>query len=457
MHGRRLTGLAAAVLGAGAAPPASTAPVDVFRPAESADALLVKESGSWDRHLHDALGLPAWLDLAVEQRTRFEHLAGPFRPGEPGSQTQYPQRTRLRLGVDGPGPLRFLAELQDARTHADGPRDFTGGEIDEIDVLQLFLAATGRDLLGTGLRGDVHVGRLTLDVASRRLVARNSFRNTTNAFDGLHVQVGDGAAWRVRAFATRPVVIEPGPFDDESGSGQRFWGVAWEDTRLGWLNLDAFYLGLKDRTGGRDYTTLGARGFRAPRARQLDWEVELMGQLGKRGARDQRAFAGHAELGFTFAAPSSPRLAAQLDYASGSAAPDGGESGTFDPLFGARRFDLDPTGIYGPFRRSNIVSPGLRLVVSPLPKLKAQLKVRHWELAQARDAFAGTGLQDPTGRAGRNLGQDVELQVQWTPLAWLVLDAGYDHWFKGSYLERVPGAPSSRDSDYVYVSTQVRF
>ena len=68
------------------------------------------------------------------------------------------------------------------------------------------------------------------------------------------------------------------------------------------------------------------------------------------------------------------------------------------------------------------------------------------ELAQARDAFVGTGLQDATGAAGRHLGVDLELRVQWRPTPWLAVDAGYEHWFKGSYLDRVPNTSSTRAS-----------
>jgi len=427
--------LRAAVLGASWLLAAAVArggdPEAVTRPAETADAVLVKEATSWDRVLHDALGLPDWLDLAAEQRTRFEFLEDPFRPGEPHTQTQYVLRTRLRLGLDGPGPLRFLAEIQDARAYGNGPRDFTGSEFDRVDVLQLFASASSRDLLGSGLRGDVHVGRMTLDLGGRRTLARNGFRNTTNAFDGVHFQLGSAEGlWRVRAFYTRPVIIDPGYLDDESTSNQRFWGLAFEDKRISWLNLDVSYLGLRDRLGGREYQTFGARALRAAKVSQLDYELELIGQLGDRGQLDHSAFAGHAELGYTFALPFSPRLAGQFDYASGTADPDGSESHTFDPLFGARRGDLVATGIFGPFRRSNILSPGVRLLVSPRSDLKLQLKVRYWELAQARDAFVGTGLRDVTGEAGRQLGTDVELSVQWSPTPWLTLDAVYDHWFK---------------------------
>jgi hypothetical protein len=99
----------------------------------------------------------------------------------------------------------------------------------------------------------------------------------------------------------------------------------------------------------------------------------------------------------------------------------------------------------------------VRLVLSPHPDVKAQLKLRYWELAQARDAFVGNGLQDATGAAGRHLGVDVELRVQWRPTPWLLVDAGYDHWFKGSYLDRVPNVSSTSDSDYLYLQTRFWF
>ncbi len=453
-----LVAAAAFASAAGAAEPAKpAAAAGAWKPAETADAVLIQENVSWQRHLHDALGLPEWIDLAIEHRTRFEYLGNSFRPGEPSTQTQYPQRTRLRLGLDGPGPLRFLAEIQDARTWGDGPRDFTVLMENKVDVLQLLVAATTKDLLGSGLRGDLHLGRMTLDVASRRLVARNSFRNTTNAFDGGHVQIGDGKDWRLRGFFVLPVLPKPGYLDDDPSTRALFWGVAAEAKRAAWLELEIYYLGLHDRILRRDYSTYGVRGLRRPKPAQLDYELELIGQFGERGRQDHTAFASHAALGYTLDAPWKPRLVAQLDYASGTEDPNGDASHGFDPLFGARRFDLNPTGIFGAFRRSNILSPGVRVVVSPLETVRAQVKVRHWQLAEKRDAFSGTGLRDRSGDSGRQLGQDVELSAQWTPAPWLTLDVGYDHWFKGSYMDEVPGTPTRDDTDYAYVSALVRF
>jgi hypothetical protein len=450
---------------------------EAARPKETADAPLTREDVGWPRLLRGWLGLPEWLELAFEQRTRFELLDEPFRPGESDTQTQYPQRTRLRVGADGPGPLRFLAELQDSRTWSDGPDDFTGATIDELSFAQLFASATGHELFGRKLRGDLHVGRLSLDVASRRLVARNAFRNTTNAFDGVHAALGDGASWRARAFWTRPALLDPSWFENESEGQQRFWGAAFEERRVAWLNLDLYYLGLHDEIASgsslaRRYHTFGARALKPPKAAQWDYEFEAAGQLGDRSVRrgtpavsvdlDHQAYMGHLEAGYTWARAWSPRLAVQLDIASGTSDAAGDVSHSFDPLFGARRGDLMPTGIFGPFRRSNILSPGLRLQLVPRPDLKLNLKCRYWQLAQRRDAFVGTGLRDATGQSGDRLGSDLEIAATWSPRPWLFVDVGWDHWWKGTYLDGVadttgtPPTISTEDSDYAWLAVSFR-
>jgi len=459
-----LSGIASLAFLAGFTSPSSAeATAAVFKPAETADAVLHAENVAWSRHLHDALRLPTWLDLAVDQRTRFELLDDPWRPGESQKQTQIPQRSRLRLGIDAPGGIRILGEFQDARVWSDRPNDFTTFPVDHFDVLQLFVSETRKNLFGRGLRIDGHVGRLSLDLGSRRVLARNEFRNTTNAFDGVHLQLGsDERTWRVRAFYTLPVEIQDGDvLDDKISARRRFYGIAYEDLRNPWLLLDAYHLGLDALSANLSYRTYGLRAYRRPAPGQVDYEGELITQFGERGPndaeRDQSAWAVHAELGHTFDIVWSPRIAFQLDYASGSDDPSDDDSHTFDPLFGARRFDLDPTGIFGAFRRANFLSPGVRVGLLPTKTLRLDLKVRHWRLDEARDAFSGTGLVDASGDAGRDLGTDLELRARWDAAEWLGFDVGYDHWWKGSYLDDVAGARTRGDSDYFYAQSRIRF
>ena len=148
------------------------------------------------------------------------------------------------------------------------------------------------------------------------------------------------------------------------------------------------------------------------------------------------------------------------DYASGTKNPNGNKSHTFDSLFGARRFEYSATSLFGPFYRSNISSPGIRLITHPHPTLAINLKYRAWYLAQSKDKWVNSGMQDQTGAAGNFLGQDVEVRLQWHPTPNTTIDAGYDHFFKGSYIKNqtnVPGNPPSNDTNYFYIQTEVMF
>ena len=435
--------------------PARAEPDPPSRPHETADQVLIGSNASWERRLHEWLLLPAWLDVGIEHRTRFEALTEPWRPGEEGRNEQLPQRTRLRIGLDPQPWLRFLVEFEDARTHFDGRHEFTGNTINQTDVLQLLGALRADDLFGSGLRGDVHVGRMTLDFGSRRLVARNRFRNTTNAFEGVHLRLARGDAWRARGFVVRPVERRERQRDKRL-SEQLFWGLSFENDPFPWLRSDLYYFGLDDDDARRELHTFGARGQRAPATQQVDYEVEAIGQIGRVAGRDRRAFSGHGHLGYTLPARWSPRPFVRFDYATGSDDRDGNDH-SFDPLFGARRFDFGPTGIFGPFRRSNLVSAGVGLQLAPHPRVKARVDVRYSALAQGKDSFSGNALRDPSGDAGRQLGTDLEFGVQWNPRSWLSFEVVYDHWFKGDYLDDVPGAGSNRDSDYFALSTALRF
>ena len=439
---------------------------------ESADAVLnQRQELEWARYLKTALNLPDWVDLGIENRTRFESLDHPWRStaisGGERTDSQVALRSRVRFGLGGNGPIRFLFEGQDSRSYWDNnPGDFANNTtVNEWDILQLFGALTADNVLGSGLRTDLHFGRMTLDFGSRRYVARNDFRNTTNAFDGFHWQIGKANLWRFRTFLVEPVIRDEVKLDEQN-TNTLFWGTDLENHQISWLKLNIFYFGLNDqrlpnKSLHRTYSTFGLRVFKSASVGELDYEIDGAVQVGHLGQVDHFAYNPNVQLGYTFNVPWKPRFLVQYVYASGSRTPGGSQSGTFDPLFGARRFDLMPTGIFGPFLRSNISSPGWRMIFTPAKGWKIQLKQRFWYLAQAPALNVGAGLQDPTGGSGNYLGHDLECRIQWALSDNLDFDVGYDHWFKGSYFERLPpstGLPAGgeKDTDYFYFSMRVR-
>ena len=182
--------------------------------------------------------------------------------------------------------------------------------------------------------------------------------------------------------------------------------------------MNAYYFGLNDQRFStlnlqRTFSTFGMRLYENPTKGRMDYEIESVGQTGKLGNTDHFAHFQHIDLGYTFDLPWSPRFLIHYDYASGDRNPNDGQSLGFDTLFGARRFEFDPTGNFGQFFRRNISSPGWRVTVIPSKGWKFQLKQRFWYLATSRGAFAGSGLRDSTGSSGNYLGHDLALRAQW--------------------------------------------
>ena len=438
---------------------------------EPADAILNRRQDiEWTRYLKTAMHLPDWIDLGLENRTRFESYDHPWRSnqvaGGGGTDAQLLLRSRARVGLGGNGPFRFLFEGQDARAlSGDEPGDFRNvTTVNQFDILQLFGALSINNVGGSGLRTDLHFGRMTMDFGRRRYVARNDFRNTTNAFDGVHWQISEGQTWRFRAFLVEPVIrFEEQP--DEQSRKSVFWGAYAESAHFPWFNVNVFYFGLNDQQGQkiihRTYNTYGLRLFKSSAINEFDYEFEGAVQTGRLGNVDHFAYNPNVEAGYTFNLPWTPRFLAQYTYSSGSRTAGGSQDGNFDVLFGARRFDLNPTGIVGHFFRSNISTPGWRLIARPTENVTVTVKQRFWYLAESTAVFSGSGLQDPTGGSGNYLGHDVELRTQWAVSQNLDFDFGYVHWFKGSYfdspaiLAQLP-AGGNKDTDYFYLQMRVR-
>jgi hypothetical protein len=444
---------------------------------EPADAVLnLRRDIEWTRYVKTATHLPDWIDLGLENRTRFESVDHPWRStqkaGNGGNDTQLALRSRARVGLGGNGPFRFLFEGQDSRELSnDQPGDFrTTQTVNQFDILQLFGALSINNVGGSGLRTDLHFGRMTMDFGMRRYVARNDFRNTTNAFDGVHWQISEDQTWRFRAFLVEPVFRDELQLDTQTAKSI-FWGTYVESAHVPWLSVNAYYFGLNDqesqnKTLQRTYNTYGLRLFKLPAINEVDYEFEGAVQTGHLDTVKHFAYNPNVEAGYTFNLPWTPRFLVQYTYSSGSRSTQpGSQDGNFDILFGARNFDLNPTGIWGAFARSNISTPGWRLILQPTDTLVLTVKQRFWYLAEATAVFSGNALQDRTGRSGNYLGHDVQLRAQWAPL-WAMrqnmdFDFGYVHWFKGSYFDsptiiaQMP-AGGNNDSDYFYASVRIR-
>lgn len=424
--------------------------------------------------LGEALSTPDWLKLSGEQRTRYETQDDQFRAGRTGSDQVLALRTSLQAEVTLP-KFRWVTELTDSRTYlSDSGSALDTTSVNALEVLQTYLEF---DLgpLGQG-QHHLRIGRETLDLGNRRLLARNAYRNTINAFTGLDWRWETDSGAFVRALWFLPNQRQPDDntslldndiaFDDQDFDLQ-LWAL-YASTPLPWdrATLELYFFGLHEQgadTRHRQLYTPGLRLFRLPKKRSFDFEWESVYQFGNsrstlNGADlDHRAHFHHLGLGYSFDLPWSPNLRLSYDYASGDRRPGDGHNQRFDTLYGARRFEYGPTGSYGLIARSNLSSPEIRLSLKPASKVEFMIAHRGIWLAAAHDSWTSAGVRDASGQSGRFVGQQLEARLRWDVLPGnLRLEIGLAQLFPGSYLERAPnGNPA--DTTYGYSEITWRF
>lgn len=415
--------------------------------------------------------LPDQFELGIDHRFRFENLDEQYRAGRGGHDQVLLLRTLIDAKYKPNDKFTFGIEIQDSRVFLEDDNTPIGTSIvNTAELLRLYATIRSAAFGGSS---ELHIGRITMDVGSRRFVARNRYRNTINGFTGVDWHWTNDGDKRFRAFYTLPVRRLPASEAerrdnehelDEESTDVKFWGLYYAD-KLGWGDtLEGFVFGLDEKdsndfaTRNRDLITAGFRLYRNAAKGEFDYQIENAYQFGDSRTStssttdlDHSARFHHAEVGYTFDAKWSPRLIFQFDYATGDDDPNDGDNERFDTLFGARRFDFGPTSIYGPFARANLVTPGLRLAVRPSARTTGFLAYRIYELESERDAWTTSGLRDVTGASGDDLGSQLEARFRFRLKPGNILwESGAAYLFAGSFIDNAPNSNRQGDSLYAY-------
>ena len=386
--------------------------------------------------------------------------------------------SRLLLHAKATGE-RFYGgfELHDSRAWLD--KDLTPVGTDDVNALeplQAYFGYRNEDI-------DIQIGRMTMDVSSRRLISRNRMRNTINAFTGVRARWSKPGSIAVDAFLTMPVARLPNNLERDRLRDNEFeldqehwerilWGLHVSNLKLSSRFDSAVYvIGIReeDRPGlptrNRDFLTVGARAHHSGDV--WAYELEAAIQHGTNRATvlptdttnlDHRAWFTHAEVSRKLPGNWEPRVILRFDYASGDDDPDDDEFNRFDTLYGDRRWEFGPTGIYGALTRSNIMSPGIALRSKPSPSTDFRIDYRPAWLASKRDVMPTAGLRDRDGLSGSFIGHQVDLRWRWWPsLPNVTVDFSAAYLWKGEFLKNAPGAPPPSNTAYAYISTSVAF
>jgi hypothetical protein len=411
------------------------------------------------------------LSVSGSLRLRYEVIDGQARTGFNSSDDLVNARTDVFARYRSNG-IELGLQVFDSRVWGgNAGTPITTNEVDALEPVQAYIAGAISEPFGKGTKLTLTAGRMTLNLGSRRLVAADEYRNTTNGYTGVRADIIAPNRVQATLIYTLPQVRLPDgaqalrdakvELDKESFDLVLWGGLLSRAKTFGpaTVELSYFHLGERDAPGrptrDRSLNTFGGRIIADPRPGKVDFEIEALYQTGEIStslaptALNQSVAAGfvHADIGYTFAGAWKPRLSVELDRASGDQA--GGRYGRFYTYFGMRRADLAPAGLYNAVARTNLITPGIRLEATPNKRWDWFAVYRAMWLDAAEDSFSTTGVRDGSSRSGDFAGNQIEARIRY----WLIsarLRFEFDGLLlaKGRFLRDAPNAPSDAWTKY---------
>jgi hypothetical protein len=417
--------------------------------------------------------------LSANTRLREEVIDGQARTGVAASDQWTSLRTQLRAEWRH-GALQIVGEVWDSRLWgANTTSPISTGEVNTLEPVQAYLQANLGPILGKDTTTTVQAGRMMLNLGSRRLIAADDYRNTTNGYTGLRADLATRGGTTATAFFAMPQTRLPDvqaslldngrALDKESLSATLWGGLLAHQAKGSPYLAEASFIRFAERdatgrpTRDRHLNNAGLRFAADPRPAHVDGGAEAIYQWGTTSTSLAPTAAKasvsatflRAHLGYTFAGPWKPHLLAEFDRASGDG--PSGTYGRFDTLFGFRRADLGPAAQYSALSRSNLLSPGIRLEITPSKRFDAFAGYRALWLADAHDAFSGTGVRDATGKSGTFAGHQFDSRARrWLIPNHLRAEVNATYLLRGHFLQTAPGAPKS-DTKYASLALSAFF
>jgi hypothetical protein len=307
-------------------------------------------------------------------------------------------------------------------------------------------------------------GRQELSLGSQRLVSNLEWANTLRTFQGVRA-FRQGEKLDLTAFWLQPIIPNPTYFDspDERQNFTGAWatyrskpGRFWDLYVLNLDNSNQVFPGEGGVVGGQNVTTLGTRIVGDIENTWL-FDIEEMLQVGRYSNQQLQAAASTTGIGYNFKdVEMQPQIWAYYDFASGDAQPGvGGQFGTFNQLYPFGHYYL---GYLDLVARQNIQDFNLQLVFYPTKWIYVLTQYHNFHLAQARSPLFGAGggpiRVDPTGAAGTDVGDELDIMVNFHLTAHQDILVGFSKLYPGRFI-RETGPDVS--PELFYLQHQVRW
>jgi hypothetical protein len=399
------------------------------------------------------------LSVGGEERVRFMDENGGYSRFTGTTNVYELTRSRVYGDLWYRDRFRLYAEMQDSRIGGNSLPPL-GNDVDHADLLNLFVDAK---LFSVGNQpAYARLGRQELYFGSQRLVGPSDFPNVRRTFQGVRT-FWLGEKWSVDAFWVQPVLMRATTADPPDHN-QNFSG-AWATYRpREGQAVDFYYLDLDNRNpgvavgrdgavGGYNVSTFGTR--YAGDANHYLWDFEAMYQFGSWSNQIISAGAVTSGVGYAFAGlPFNPQFWIYNDWASGNQNPgQGNVHGTFNQLFPWGHTYLGYLDLVG---RSNIDDLSMQFACYPTKWVLSTIQYHVFNLVSARDGLynsSGTVIRsDPTGRAGRFVGQEIDLTTNFHLSLHQDLYVGYSVLFAGSFIRNTAGPQADPSLFYVQYS-----
>jgi len=358
-------------------------------------------------------------------------------------------RTRLYANAEVGSRLRFFIEGLDAVSNYENlnPRPIEENRFDLQNLFVDYLAFDGA--CGTLT---TRFGRQELLYGAQRMASPLDWANTRRTFEGAKL-MWRGENWDIDSFWVRPMrrvtdQLDPPNLDQEwYGIYSTYKGLCQDKLDLYWLAMDLHDIDVL-------YDTVGARYHGSRDVWLFDMEGGM--QFGRNGnGTDHSAGFYSGGLGRKFdCALWSPTVWMYYDWASGGDLGNG-----FHHNYPLSHKYLGFMDLFG---RRNIEDLNLQVAMTPHERVKLLLWFHHFRLANANDVPYNVNMSAFNGLApgvarDRDLGQELDIVLNYTVGPRTNLLFGYSHFYAGSFYRNTAGLPHTGDADFYYTQLQVNF
>ncbi|MDA2913381.1 alginate export family protein [Acidobacteriia bacterium AH_259_A11_L15] len=398
------------------------------------------------------------MEAGIELRWRNEFREnGDFRSPEDFDHF-LGQRLRIHLRVRAHAHLNFYVEGQDVWLFGAERDKIIHNTATNLHQAYLDWRPGGSD------QWSFRAGRQELSYGDERLVGAFGWDNVGRSFDAARLRYRTGA-WVNDFFWSRLVDVPRGGAPHRPGNRDLYGNyLTWAPRESpGRVEFYGFFLRDGLRTVGErpldagQATRIFTLGFRRSYEPSTDWRYgfEHTWQFGHRGPDRHRAAMLVARGAYAWGGDYEPRVGLEYDFATGDDNRADGNSREFNNLFPTNHKFYGYADLLG---LRNLHALRLSASVRLHPRLRVDADYHRFLLVARRGPWKNAGGRvlglDPTGEAGRDLGQEVDLTFRVLLHSQLSFMAGYSVFLPGRFAARTRGPETHH---FGYIQTMLRF